>query len=314
MNKKIVIAIGGNSIIRPGEKGTIEQQWAAADETCRYIAGIIKSGWKVLVTHGNGPQIGNILLRSEIASSTLPTLPLDVCGADSQGAMGYMLQQLLDRELKKAGLSNKCPVTVVTQVVADQNDPAFSKPTKPIGPFYSREEAARHRIEDHWDITEDASRGYRRVVPSPLPVKIVEQAAIRALLHKGFVCICTGGGGLPVRQLEDGSYRGLAAVIDKDRASALLASAVGAHTLLISTAVEQVFLHYRTDRQTGVARMTVAEAETWAAEGHFAGGSMLPKIEAACMFLKNGGRQVIITDPVHIPDALAGKAGTTIVA
>lgn len=313
MKKTVVIAIGGNSIIRPGERGTIAQQWAAADETCRHIASIIRDGWRVIITHGNGPQIGNILLRSEIASSQLPTLPLDVCGADSQGAMGYMIQQLLDRELKKAGINDRKVVTVVTQVIVDMKDPAFKNPSKPIGPFYTREEASKHRIEDHWDIIEDASRGYRRVVASPLPLRIVEEEAIKYLVEGGYTVITAGGGGLPVSLEADGSFKGQSAVIDKDRASSLLASSIKADVLLISTAVPKVCINFKKPEQKELDTMTTAEAEKYSREGHFIRGSMLPKIEASISFIKNGGKRAVITTPEKMREALQGNAGTQII-
>ncbi|MFP4362805.1 MAG: carbamate kinase [Spirochaetia bacterium] len=314
MAGKIVIAIGGNSIIRPGEKGTIQEQWDAADETCGYIARIIQAGNQVVITHGNGPQIGNILLRSELSRNQLPTLPLDVCGADSQGAMGYMIQQLLDKELKLAGILEKRVVTLITQVEIDDDDPAFKNPSKPIGPFYSKEEAEKHKLEDKWDIAEDANRGYRRVVASPIPKRIIEEDAITSLVRSGYIVIAAGGGGLPVVVNPDGSLSGRAAVIDKDLASSLLAASIGADTLLISTAVPHVLLNFGTPEERAIETMTIDLAQVYASEGHFAKGSMLPKIQAGCEFVRRGGKQAIITSPEHMLNALEGKAGTRIVS
>jgi len=266
----------------------------------------------VVITHGNGPQVGFILLRSELASHVLHTVPLDSCGADTQGAIGYMIQQSLYNEFLKRGM-RKQAVTVVTQVVVDKDDPAFQNPTKPIGPFYTEEEAKRLAAERGWVVKDDAGRGWRRVVPSPIPQEIVEQEAIKALIEQGFVVIGVGGGGIPVVRQEDGSLRGVEAVIDKDYASSLLASGIGADLFLISTAVEKVALNYGQPNQVWLDRMTVAEAKRYLAEGHFPPGSMGPKIEAIIQFLERGGKEAIITSPENIERALAGETGTRIV-
>jgi carbamate kinase len=273
---------------------------------------MIARGYDVVITHGNGPQIGNILLRAELASTTLPPLPLDTCGADAQGGMGYMLQQVLGSVLKDRGIA-KDVVTVLTQVLVDRDDPAFGKPTKPIGPFYSRDEAEKRRADLGWDIAEDANRGWRRVVPSPMPTRVIESGPIKALLKAGCVVIAVGGGGIPVVEVE-GRLKGVEAVIDKDHASRLLANEIGAELLLISTAVERVSLHYGKPNETRLSALTVAEAKRYLAEKHFAAGSMGPKIQAAIDFIEGGGREVIITSPEHIGDALDGKTGTRVTA
>jgi carbamate kinase len=312
MSRLAVVAIGGNSITRAGQRGTIPEQFDNSRATGRHIADMIARGYDVVITHGNGPQIGNILLRAELASTTLPPLPLDTCGADAQGGMGYMLQQVLGSVLKDRGIA-KDVVTVLTQVLVDRNDPAFGKPTKPIGPFYSRDEAEKRRADLGWDIAEDANRGWRRVVPSPMPTRVIESGPIKALLKAGCVVIAVGGGGIPVVEVE-GRLKGVEAVIDKDHASRLLANEIGAELLLISTAVERVSLHYGKPNETRLSALTVAEAKRYLAEKHFAAGSMGPKIQAAIDFIEGGGREVIITSPEHIGDALDGKTGTRVTA
>jgi carbamate kinase len=273
---------------------------------------MIARGWDVVVTHGNGPQVGFILLRSELASHVLHTVPLDVCGADTQGAIGYMAQVGLDAAMARLRVARRT-ATVVTRVVVDRDDPAFKKPTKPIGPFYTQEQADRYRGERGWIVVEDAGRGWRRVVPSPQPLEIIETDAIRALLAAGFVVVGVGGGGIPV-VWEDGDMRGVEAVIDKDHASSLLARTIRADLLLISTAVERVALNYKKADERPVARMTLAEARRHLAEGQFPPGSMGPKIEAAIAYLQAGGKEVLITSPENIERALAGETGTRIVA
>ena len=312
MSRLAVVAIGGNSITKAGERGTISEQFENAAETSRHIAGMIEKGWDVVITHGNGPQVGNILLRAEMASSVLPNLPLDTCGADSQGAMGYMIQQVLGRELRRMGIDKEV-VSVVTQVVVDQDDPAFRKPAKPIGPFYTMEEAERRREDDGWDIVEDANRGWRRVVASPIPQRVVEARSIKALLQVGSIVIAVGGGGIPV--VEDGAgLRGVEAVIDKDHASRLLANDIGAELLVISTDIEKVVLNFGTTEEIPLDMMTVAEANRYLDEGHFPAGSMGPKVRAGIAFIEGGGKEVIITNPESIERALEKKTGTRIVA
>ncbi len=307
-----VVAIGGNSLIKDKNHQTVPDQYQAAKETCYHIAGMIEQGWDVAIGHGNGPQVGFILRRSELARHELHEVPLDVCGADTQGAIGYMLQQNLQNEFLRRGMKKQA-VTVVTQVVVDRNDPAFQNPTKPIGSFMTEEEAMRRRDQEGWHVVEDAGRGWRRVVPSPLPMKVKEQDAVEELIRKGFVVITVGGGGIPVVENEKGELQGVAAVIDKDYASSLLARSIKADLFLISTAVEKVYLNYGKPNQKAIDRMTVAEAKQYMAEGHFANGSMRPKIQAIIWFLEAGGKQAIITNPENIERALRGETGTLIV-
>lgn len=310
MAKVAVVAIGGNSLIKDKDHQTVPDQFAATRETCVHIADMIEQGWEVAITHGNGPQVGFILLRSELASQLLHAVPLDSCGADTQGAIGYMIQQSLGNEFQKRGIK-KPVVTVVTQVVVDRDDPAFENPSKPIGPFYDEAKAKGYRDEEGWHIMEDAGRGWRRVVPSPIPRRIVEQEAIKALIGLGFVVIGVGGGGIPVVE-EDGSLRGVEAVIDKDYASGLLATGIKADLFLVSTAVEKVALDYGKPNQVDLDRMTLAEAKNYLHEGHFPPGSMGPKIKAVIKFLKEGGKEALITSPENLARALRGETGTRI--
>jgi carbamate kinase len=312
MGKVAVVAIGGNSLIKDDQHRTVPDQFAATRETAVHIAEMIKSGWDVVITHGNGPQVGFILLRAELASHILHTVPLDSCGADTQGALGYMIQQCLYNEFLKQKVPKQA-VTVVTQVVVDRNDPAFANPTKPIGPFFDEDKARRYQEERGWQVREDAGRGWRRVVPSPRPLEIVERDAILTLIGDGFAVIAVGGGGIPVVREADGSLRGVEAVIDKDYASALLATSVQADLFLISTAVDRVAVNFRKPDQRFIERMTVSEARRYLAEGHFPPGSMGPKIEACIQFIEHSGKEAIITSPERINDALQGKAGTRIV-
>lgn len=314
MSRTAVVAIGGNSLITDAEHRTVEDQYRAAGETDHHIATLIADGWSVVITHGNGPQIGFILRRSELARHELHEVPLDVCGADTQGAIGYALQQNLLNDFHRLGIG-KGVVTVVTQVEVDPDDPAFTAPSKPIGSFLEQEEAIRRRDEEGWQVAEDAGRGWRRVVASPEPMRIVEIDAIRSLLADGYTVVAVGGGGLPVIRNEDGDLQGVPAVIDKDRASALLAAEIGADLLLISTAVEQVALHFGTPEQRWIDAMTVEEAKRYLAEGtHFAPGSMAPKIEAVIRYLEAGGDLALITNPENIPRAMRGETGTRITA
>ena len=310
---RMVIAIGGNSLIPDADHVTVQDQYAAAAETDRHIASLVEDGWDVAISHGNGPQVGFILRRSELASSELHEIPLDYCGADTQGAIGYMLQQNLVNEFRRRDI-DIAVATVVTQVEVDPSDPAFAAPSKPIGSFMTEEQAVRRRDEEGWDVVEDAGRGWRRVVASPEPKLIVEIDVIRQLLDAGVVTIAVGGGGIPVVADEDGDLRGTAAVIDKDLASALLATLVGADLLLISTAVEQVALHFGTPDQQWIDQMTLAEAKQYLAEGvHFAEGSMAPKMRAVVRFLEAGGKEALITNPENLEAAMAGTTGTRIV-
>lgn len=312
MKKVAVVAIGGNSLIKDKNHQSVPDQYAAAHETCIHIAGMIEQGWDVAIGHGNGPQVGFILRRSELSRHELHEVPLDFCGADTQGAIGYMLQQNLHNEFRRRGL-NKQAATVVTQVLVDRNDPAFQNPTKPIGSFMDEAEALRRRETEGWDVVEDAGRGWRRVVASPLPVRVVERDAVKNLIDAGFVVITVGGGGIPVIEDKEGNLRGVAAVIDKDYASSLLATSIGADLFLISTAVEKVALNYGKPDQKWLDRITADEARGYMAEGHFAPGSMKPKIQAILWFLERGGQEAIITNPENIERALAGETGTHIV-
>ena len=313
MSKTLVVAIGGNSLIRDPQHMTVPDQYAALGETSSHIAAIIKEGWHVAIGHGNGPQVGFILRRSELSAHELHEVPLDVCGADSQGAIGYELQQNLANDFRRMGMRRQA-VTVVTQVEVDAHDPAFASPSKPIGSFMDEATALRRRDVDGWSVREDAGRGWRRVVPSPKPVRIVEERAVRALLHDGFVVITVGGGGIPVVADEHGMLHGIAAVIDKDYASALLATAISADLFVISTSIERVALDWGKPTQHFVDRMTVDEARAHLAEGtHFAPGSMAPKVEACIGFLDRGGGEAIISSPENLELALHGRAGTHIV-
>ncbi len=311
--KLAILAVGGNSLILDESHKSVEDQYAAVEETCRHIAGLVKSGYRVVVTHGNGPQVGFILRRSELAAHELHQVPLDSCGADTQGAIGYQVQRAMYNEMKDWP---KQPVvaTVVTQVLVDRNDPSFKKPSKPIGSFMDEKTANEHRAKDHWDIVEDAGRGFRRVVASPKPVRIIELEAIRRLLESDIVVVAVGGGGIPVIEDEKGHLQGAAAVIDKDLATSMLARDLKADLLIISTAIEKVCLNFRKPDQKDIDRMTLAEAKRYLAEGHFAPGSMKPKVEAIIEFLESGGKQALITDPQHLVAALEGKSGTWIVA
>ena len=310
--KRAVVAIGGNSLITDPEHQSVEDQYIAAAETDHHIAAMVAAGWEVVVTHGNGPQVGFILRRSELARGELHEVPLDVCGADTQGAIGYMLQQNLINDLRKMGIERGV-ATVVTQVEVAADDPAFQAPSKPIGSFFTEEEAKQRRDNDGWDVVEDANRGWRRGVASPRPVRVGEIEAIRRLLD-GFVVIAAGGGGIPVVADEAGDLHGVAAVIDKDHASALLANLLDANVLVISTSIDQVALDFGKPEQRFVSEMTLADAKSYLAEGtHFKSGSMAPKIAAVIDFLEGGGETAIITSPANIPLALEGKAGTRII-
>ncbi|GAB4403945.1 MAG: carbamate kinase [Anaerolineales bacterium] len=315
MAKLAVVAIGGNSLIKDEAHKTVEDQYQAAKETTYHIADMIEQGWDVAIGHGNGPQVGFILRRSEIAAKVegMHEVPLDVCGADSQGAIGYALQQNLQNELYRRGI-RKPVATVVTQVLVDKNDPAFKNPTKPIGSFMDEAEAKRRQSEMGWSVVEDAGRGWRRVVASPLPKEVVELDAVKTLLNAGTVVITVGGGGIPVIDAGDHEYKGVAAVIDKDYASSLLARLLKADLFLISTAVEKVAINFGKPDQKWLDKMTLDEAKAYLAEGkHFVKGSMAPKIQAIIWYLENGGKQALITNPENIGRALKGETGTWIV-
>jgi len=311
-NKTAVIAIGGNSLIKDESHKSVPDQYLAAKETCWHVANMIKMGWNVVIGHGNGPQVGFILRRSELAAHELHPVPLDVCVADTQGAIGYALQQNLYNYFQVLGI-NKSAVTIVTQVEVDPDDPAFANPGKPIGSFMSYAKAMQHQEKEGWHVREDAGRGWRRVVASPMPKRIVEEEVIRSLIDAGVVVIAAGGGGVPVVPNAQGELMGVAAVIDKDYAAAMLASDIQAELFIISTGVEKVALNFGKPNEQWLDQLTLAEAKAYLAEGtHFAKGSMAPKIQAAVNYLERGGQKALITNPENIERALAGETGTHI--
>jgi len=306
-----VIAVGGNSLIKDETHKTVPDQIHAAVETMRHIAEMIVQGWEVVITHGNGPQVGFILRRSELSRHELHEVPLDFCGADSQGAIGYMFQMAMHNEFLHRNIDKKC-VSVVTQTIVDRKDKAFQNPSKPIGSFMTEELAKERATNEGWTVVEDAGRGWRRVVASPIPQRIVEADAIRTLIEAGFVVIGVGGGGIPVIEDEQGNLVGVEAVIDKDFGSSLLATMIKADLFLISTAVERVALDFNKPGQRWLDKMTLAEAKNYIDQGHFAKGSMLPKIQAINRYLEQGGKRALITNPENINRALAGETGTWI--
>jgi len=312
--KTAVVAIGGNSLIVDRQHQTVEDQWKAVRETCRHLAGMIERGWNLIITHGNGPQVGFILRRSEIAEKVegVHPTPLDMIGADTQGSIGYMITQALGDELRRRSIDRQC-AAVVTQVLVDKNDPGFQDPTKGIGGFVDEEEARKFE-EEGWVIGYEAGRGWRRKIASPIPLKIIELDAVKTLVDAGFVVVTVGGGGIPVAEDAQGNLVGTRAVIDKDRASSLLARNLKVDLLLICTGVAQVSLHYAQDNERPLDRMTVSEARRYHAEGHFPPGNMGPKIEAIIQFLEaNPQGEALITDPWNIERALDGETGTWIV-
>ncbi len=311
VGKLATVAIGGNSLIEDPKHPEVINQWEAVRVTCEHIAAMIAEGWSVIVTHGNGPQVGYILRRSELAADQVHTVPLDLIVADTQGSIGYMIQQSLDNALRRRGI-NRTILTVVTQVRVDADDPAFAHPTKPIGSFMTEADARLYEA-DGWQVMEDAGRGWRRIVASPKPQAIHEINAIRALVMNDYIVIAVGGGGVPVIRNEQGELRGTFAVIDKDRASSLLAQELRADLLVISTGVEKCALDFKKPTQRTLDQMTLAEARQYIAEGHFAPGSMLPKIEAAVEFVQMGGPMAIITDPANLARALRGETGTRVI-
>jgi carbamate kinase len=312
MSRTALIAIGGNSLIRAGERGTIDEQLANAHATARTLAAMVKRGWRIVITHGNGPQVGAALLRSERAAGEVYTHPLDVCVATTQSEIGYLLQRAMEFELRQIGLTTPV-ITVLTQVRVDADDPAFKNPSKPIGPFYSKQEAEEKQRRLGWDIVEDSSRGYRRVVPSPEPKEVFEQNIIRHLLDEGMIVIACGGGGIPVIEYEGNRIVGSEAVIDKDRASALLAARLGVDLFAISTDARQVYLDFRKPTQRGLDRVTVDELQSCYDQGQFPPGSMGPKVESAIRFIRDGGREVVITSFEFLTEAIEGNDGTHIV-
>ena len=311
MSKTAVVALGGNAIGTTGRED-IHQQFANTRKSLSGILELVKERYQLAITHGNGPQVGNALLRVERTMDTIPALPLGVIVADTEGGMGYMIEQSLQNKLHREGISRKV-VTIVTQIIVDRNDPSILNPTKPIGPFYTKEQAERLAKINGWIIKEDAGRGFRRLVPSPIPTEIVEKDIIKSLVQSGTIVIAAGGGGAPVYVEEDGTYEGVDAVVDKDRASAVLARDIGAEALVILTSVDKVCLNYMNPDERPLSWVSVTEVKRYMAEGHFPQGSMGPKIGAAIQFLEAGGKQVIITSPGLIKEALEGKAGTKII-
>lgn len=309
--KTAVVALGGNAITREGEKDSISRQFANTKESLAGIVGLIRDGYNLAITHGNGPQVGNAILRVELAKGNATYLPLQICVADTEGGIGYMIEQCLQNRLREEGI-NRDVVTIVTQVVVDKNDPSIKRPTKFIGQFYSKEEAKSFAKKSGWVVKEDSKRGWRRVVASPVPLEIVEKKTIKKLVDIGTIAIAAGGGGVPVYR-ENGELKGLDAVIDKDRASAVLAHDIGAELLLILTGVERVALNFGTLLQKDLDKVTLKDVKEYLAEGHFPPGSMGPKIEAAIQFLESGGKEVIITSIEKAHQSVKKKAGTRIV-
>jgi carbamate kinase len=310
----IVFALGGNAILKPGQKGTIAEQLANIETACHCVAEIIANGsYRVVIAHGNGPQVGNVLLQNEAARGSVPVMPLDVCGAATQGMIGYLIQQTLANILRIAELPHNI-TTVLTQTIVSKDDPALQNPTKPIGPFYEEKDAHRLIRELGWKMIYDSGRGYRRIVPSPKPIRIQESRIIKNMLGNGEIVVAVGGGGIPVIRDINRSLRGIDAVIDKDLAAARLALDIGADILMILTDVEQVMLNYNQPGAAGICHMTVAEAEKYLAEGHFGLGSMSSKVEASIEFVRNKGKMAVITELSKAADGLTGKAGTTITA
>jgi carbamate kinase len=306
-----VLAIGGNSLIKDKNHIALSSQYQAVQETSKYIGELIAEGLSMVITHGNGPQVGFIYRRGELARHELPLIPWDICGADTQGAIGYMIQKALLNEFRRRGIAKKV-TTVVTQTIVDRDDWSFKHPTKPIGSFMSEEEALANKKGFGWEVAEDAGRGYRRVVPSPIPKKIIELDVIKLLVQSGYIVIAAGGGGIPVIRNEQGDLEGVEAVIDKDLGSSLLARNLGADTFIISTAIDSVYLNFGEGNQRPIRRSTLPEIKRYLAEGHFKPGSMKPKIEAIIQFLENGGEKAIITSPENLLRAIKGEAGTTI--
>jgi carbamate kinase len=309
--KSIVIAIGGNSLIKDAQHQSVPDQFAAVVETVRHITDLLERGCRIVITHGNGPQVGFILLRSEHSRGLLHPVPLDSIVADTQGALGYQLQQALENEFRRRGRKQSV-ATIVTQTLVDRHDPAFANPSKPVGGFYTREQAEERMQMEKWTMSEDAGRGWRRVVASPRPIRIIEAEVVRQLAQAGYAVVAAGGGGIPVVADEQGILSGAAAVIDKDLASAVLASQINADLLLISTSVPKVCLNFGKPDQRELDSMTLAEAKQFAAEGQFAAGSMLPKVEACVHFIEHGGREAIITCPNRLSVAMDGRSGTRI--
>jgi len=311
MKEKILIALGGNALLRAGEKGTDKDQLKHIAETAKHFLKIIKEGYLISVTHGNGPQVGAILLQNELSKKTVPSMPLDICGAESQGLVGYMLQRTVYNEISKQKDDIKV-VSLLTQVLVDKNDKAFSSPSKPVGPYYTKEEASLFEKEKKWTMMEQIGKGYRRCVPSPEPKEIIESFAIKDLFDKKVIVISCGGGGIPVIRESDNTLTGVEAVIDKDKTAAVLAKSIGADILMILTDVEKAFINFHKPDQKALGEIKISEAKKYLADGQFGKGSMGPKVEAAIRFVENGGKKSIITSLEKAIDALNGKTGTII--
>jgi carbamate kinase len=309
--KTAVVAVGGNALIKERSRTQIADQYEAASETMAHVVGMIEAGWNVVITHGNGPQVGFMQRRSELAASELHAVPLDYSGAHTQGSIAYMFERALYNEFQRRGMS-KPVVGVVTQVLVDRADPAFARPSKPIGSFMDEATALRHRADDGWAVVDDSGRGWRRVVASPMPQRIIQRDAIITLINAGYVVIGVGGGGIPVVEVDGGQLEGAEVVIDKDLASALLANTINADLLLISTEVEKVALHFGKPEQRWLDTITLSEARQFLAEGHFGKGSMEPKIRAIIGYLERGGQAALVTNPPNIARALRGETGTHI--
>lgn len=307
--KLAVVAVGGNALVREKGKESLPDQYAAACLTMPHVVDMVQNGWDVIVTHGNGPQVGFILRRSELSAHELHTIPLDYCGSNTQGSIGYMFQKALQNEFRRRGMPNQA-AAVVTETLVDKNDPAFKNPTKPIGSFMDEMTALKHRDTDGWSVMEDAGRGWRRVVASPQPVRILQQDAIMDLIHAGLTVIGVGGGGIPVIENDQGEIEGVEAVIDKDLASALFASSIDADMFLISTEVEKVAINFNKPDVQWLDKLTVADAKKYLAEGQFGKGSMEPKVKAVLNFLERGGRKALITNPDNMLKGLRGETGT----
>ena len=312
MKSLAILAIGGNSLIKDKNHIALSSQYEAIQETSKYIAELIAEGMRLVITHGNGPQVGFLYRRGELARYELPLIPLDICGADTQGAIGYMIQMALLNEFRRRGIEKKV-AAVVTKTIVDRDDPSFQTPTKPIGSFMSEEEAIAHKDELGWQVMEDAGRGFRRVVPSPIPREIIELDVIRSLVENGTIVIAAGGGGIPVIRNEQGDLEGIEAVIDKDMGSSLLGRNLGADTFIISTSIDAVYLNFGKENQRPIRRATLPEIKQYLQEGHFKPGSMRPKIEAIIQFLEGGGKKAVITSPENLLKAVKGEAGTTLI-
>ena len=308
----VLVAMGGHAFMQKGELGTIEEHERNAAEIARLLMTLVEKEYQLVITHGNGPQVGTLLLQQECSKNDTPSMPLDVLVAMTEGSLGYILQQNLLNQLRRKDV-RRYVVTVVTQVLIDESDPAFKNPSKPIGPFLSQEEAERRRDQLGWIVKEDAGRGWRRLVPSPRPLRVIQRHMIREAARAGHIVVACGGGGIPIKKNADDSYAGVEAVIDKDLTSSVLATDVGAALLIILTAVPQVFINFGARDQRALGAVTLEEIEALAAQGHFPPGSMGPKIEAVVHFLKNGGRRALITNPESLPQAIEGRAGTHIV-